>query len=94
MSWDELEALKDSGVAQAHNPDDELFAALFGTELGQKVLDLMRQDTECNTTMPSHAADGVAMGMLMALREGENNYYRRICLRVKRGSQKRIVAQE
>lgn len=67
------------------------FHALFSSELGQRCLGHMRRRT---TEQPvfvtalngSGALDGVAMAILSALRDGENNYQRWIELQVKRGA--------
>jgi len=61
------------------------FAALFKTPLGEEVLDDMRQLTIEKSTIPSQAADGMAMAMLMGIREGENNFFRTIRTLIRKG---------
>lgn len=68
--------------------EDADFAAVFGSQQGERVLELIRRYTIERTTVPQcNVADGMAMALLSYLREGENNLYRWILTRVERGRQ-------
>jgi hypothetical protein len=87
MGWDELREM--TQVHSVQNVEFERKAvaiwSLFSTELGQEVLEIIRLHTEAKTTLPSQAADGQAMSILMAVREGENNLYRWIYDMIQKG---------
>lgn len=90
MGWDELRSL--SQQPGVENKELELmqsrFAALFGCDLGESVLEDFRLNTEAKTTLPGGAVDGEAMKTFMAVREGENNFYRWIKAMTNKGLRK------
>lgn len=79
MSWDSLELGTQEGRADAleeMNRRTADFHAVFGTEAGQRVLGYLREQTIERPICPAQAVDGAAFNALMAIREGENNFYR------------------
>jgi hypothetical protein len=90
MGWEELEE-----KASVPGPADEAFSRkarafhqFFTCPLGQEILEFIQEHTESKTTLPNQAADGSAMALLMAVREGENNLYRWIKHMIKKGQPK------
>lgn len=77
-----------SGHKDLISEDAAKYYALFQSALGQEVLAHLRKRTIERPTMPNAAADGHAMGMLMSLREGENNIVRYIESMIKNGERK------
>ena len=58
--------------------DDQLIAKVFSSEEGNKVLQALAKITLGKPVLQTIAAEGVNTAIFMALREGENNLYRKI----------------
>lgn len=74
MSWDDLQSVRKMDVVRDEESEKlaAAFTALFSGELGQVVLEGIRQRTEAQSTLPGRAMDGQAMSVLMGVREGED----------------------
>ena len=91
MTWEELEgesqktkmAIQAQAEVEARMAAD--FCVVFGSDAGRRVLDYMENKTIQKPSMMNYAADGAAMSLLMAIREGENNLYRWILQQIKKG---------
>lgn len=60
-------------------------AKLLNTEDGKVLLDYLRDQTIEKPNMPSQAADGHSLAIMMAHQEGEKNLYRLIESLIKTG---------
>lgn len=91
MGWEEIDNMELAAQQLSEEEVKELvrikgvFMRTFGTVDGQECLEIIRSWTEGISTLPKQAADGHAMSLLMCLREGENNLYRRIKSLTKEG---------
>jgi len=62
-------------------------AQILQTEQGQVLMDFLEKKTVHQSNLPSTAADGQSMAMLMAHLEGEKNLFRYMKLLIKKGEQ-------
>lgn len=89
MSWDDLNEdkiqEKNQEIAKEESEKAADFQACFATPKGKKVLAHLRAMTIEQPSLPEAAADGVALAMLMSIKEGEKNLVRRIESLIKSG---------
>lgn len=62
-------------------------AAIFSSDEGKTLLQYLRQDTIEQPNLPSQAMDGIGMGYLMSVLEGEKNLCRKIERLIKKGKE-------
>jgi len=60
-------------------------AQILQTEQGKVLMNFLEKKTVHQSNLPSSAADGQSMAMLMAHLEGEKNLFRYIKLLIKKG---------
>ena len=87
MGWSDFESDAEHQALENKQAEQDAATlhALFGSELGQRGLEIIRRRTEAVSTLPAQSVDGQAMALLMAVREGENNLYRWITSMTKKG---------
>lgn len=83
--WKGLEDIESGKVNSPGLTDDEIMVAqAFKGERGAKALEALRRMTIEKPSFQSMYADGVNTAIGMAMREGENNLYRKILLIIKK----------
>lgn len=83
--WKALQDIEDNQIQPMGLSDDEvMIAKVFKGESGRKALEALRHITIDKPSFQSMYADGVNTAIGMALREGENNLYRKILLTIKK----------
>lgn len=85
MSWDELNAIGNQKAQTQPLTDDEIvIAKIFKGEHGPRALEALARITVEKPSFQAMYSDGVNTSIAMALREGENNLYRKILLTIKK----------
>lgn len=83
--WKGLEEIENKKVDSPKLSDDEIMIAqVFKGEKGVKALEALRRMTIEKPSFQSMYTDGVNTAIGMAMREGENNLYRKILLTIKK----------
>jgi len=83
--WKALQDIEDNQIQPAKLSDDEIMIAkIFKGEPGTKALEALRRMTIDKPSFQSMYADGINTAIGMAMREGENNLYRKILLTIKK----------
>lgn len=83
--WKGLNDIETSKPKSSGLSDDEIqIAQAFKGEKGAKALDALRRITIEKPSFQSMYSDGVNTAIGMAMREGENNLYRKILLIIKK----------
>jgi hypothetical protein len=83
--WKGLEDIENQKIESLGLSDDEvMIAQAFKGEKGAKALEALRRITIEKPSFQSMYTDGVNTAIGMALREGENNLYRKILLIIKK----------
>lgn len=83
--WSGLEEIENREVqANSISDDEAMIAKIFKGEQGVKALEALRRMTIDKPSFQSMYPDGVNTAIGMAMREGENNLYRKILLTIKK----------
>jgi len=83
--WKSLDEIETNQIQPTKLSDDEIvIAKTFKGGAGVKALEALRRMTIDKPSFQSMYADGVNTAIGMALREGENNLYRKILLIIKK----------
>lgn len=76
---------KNQQKVTSHLSDDEvILASVFNTENGKKALKVLEKLTTEKPSLQVMHNDGINTAIAMAMREGENNLYRKILLIIKK----------
>jgi len=85
MSWEELGKIGNVKPQTVALTDDEIvIAQIFKGEHGSKALAALARITVEKPSFQTMHSDGVNTAIAMAVREGENNLYRKILLTIKK----------
>ena len=85
MSWDELNNIGNVKAQAVALTDDEIvIAKIFKGEHGPRALEALARITVEKPSFQAIHSDGVNTAIAMAVREGENNLYRKILLTIKK----------
>jgi hypothetical protein len=66
------------------NDDDIIIATVFNSENGKKALEVLKKLTLDKPSLQVMHNDGINTTIAMAMREGENNLFRKILLIIKK----------
>lgn len=84
--WSSIDDIETNKEFQPRPPSDDeiVIAKVFKGEIGEKALDALRRLTIEKPSLQNMFPDGVNTAIAMALREGENNLYRKILSIIKK----------
>lgn len=83
--WDSLDTAENVNVNSSSLSDDEIIIAqVFKGEKGKKALEALSRLTIEKPSFQAMYSDGINTTIGMAMREGENNLYRKILLILKK----------
>lgn len=85
MSWEELNNIGNQKAQAVELTDDEIvIAKIFKGEHGPRALEALARITVEKPSFQAMYSDGTNTAIAMAVREGENNLYRKILLTIKK----------